>query len=228
MRKIMILFVLLAIVCLAGCKEVDTSNLIENNEQQVGENFEVNEKPNLSEDENRIKSEAFEVAKKYLEIEAATEFGTPYVLKVLGMEYDKAIEENFDDRIGSVVDTGVKYSDFKNEFLKYMTKGCFSEKYGNREDYANMDGNLHIKYSGGSGYDETILSVDLISTNGDMYEFEVQYMYEVVAIEYKIMSKMNMIMTNDGLRVDKKEGFTELEEYVWDSEKGDFIIRKEK
>lgn len=222
MKKIVILFMLLSIVCLTGCKGGNDNNSVKNKGQQVSE------KTNLTEAQKRVVNEALEVSRKYFEIDAVTESsGNFYVLELLGIEYDRAIEEKSFDKIDTLVDTGVKYDDFKTELLKYMTEEFFNEKYGNREDYANINDNLHIKYSYGVEASNEVTSVDLISENGNVYEFDVQYIEEA-GTRFKISTKMKMIMTDDGLKISGQEGYTVIEEYVWDSGKHDFVTMKER
>ena len=73
--------------------------------------------------------------------------------------------------------TEIKYDEFKNKMLNYMTEKLFSSnKAFNR--FKNINGILHISNGGASGRTYTVESVNLISTENNSFKYEFIATYE--------------------------------------------------
>lgn len=73
--------------------------------------------------------------------------------------------------------TNIKYSTFKNEMLEYMTENMFNQFIYNHIEswYKNVEGKLWVADYRAEGTDYYVEDLELISINGDIYEYFVKY-----------------------------------------------------
>ena len=135
--------------------------------------YKVNEK--MAEYIEKIYEEEFakETLQKYetlLPYQAKEVGAMPYLLAELGLDtkenLDKIIED--DENKSEYIKTNTKYTDFKNEMLKYVTEKLFDKEYSH---YIDMDGYVGIQDVAYSWIPITVLKVELTSKNENEYTF---------------------------------------------------------
>ena len=135
-----------------------------------------NNSTNASEEIKTIsESEVKEALNHYLNLSGAFQ-GSPYsvleVMKeitgknVINQEYPEAIE--FDGEY--ILPTNIKYADFKEFMLNYMTEELFNSEFGN--GYVNKNGELYCKNIGATGVEYEVKSVE--KTNGSDTKYKAQ------------------------------------------------------
>lgn len=155
--------------------EVNESNSSKNETNTVTETVE----------EKKITEETVKnVIEGYINIEkvsfADTDCGI-LCLKYIGFynSYDEMLKhrQRVDTSEFSGYKTEIKYDEFKNKMLNYMTENLFSSKeIFNR--YKNIDGILYISDSGASGWQYTVESVNLLSEESGSFKYEFSATYE--------------------------------------------------
>lgn len=132
-------------------------------------------------DTQAIEAECKTVLQKYLD---CWEVGEPKdVLVYLDLlTWQEIVNENTLITIGKIdyIKTSVKYSDFKNTALKYMTESVFEERFS---DYKNSNGFVAaVAGSKGAG-SFAINDMKLTLNENNVIQYEVNYTYEIVETE---------------------------------------------
>ena len=120
-------------------------------------------------------AQAKEVIQKYFDINARITGGPVEMLEYnCPLELNAKIDRSkyLNGTYGNVyVNTNIKYEDFINEMLKYMSVDIYNNnRYS--EKYINVDGILYAADVGASGYRAEI-EIERMNRNGDKYGYNV-------------------------------------------------------
>lgn len=116
------------------------------------------------------------------ELDKGAPDGILYLLELTeNVDYQTMTKEEIDGK--TYYKTEVKYDDFKNEMLKYITKEKFEEEYDN---YKNIDGYVGCIFGGYGLGSVTLHDMTLVSKDNETYKFNFtvrdEEMYEHVVI----------------------------------------------
>lgn len=160
-------------------------------------------------EEKKVSDEtAKNVIEGYINIETASVASTDcgiLCLKYLGF-YNSYQEigghtQRVDTSNFSGYKTEIKYEEFKNKMLNYMTENLFSSnKAFNR--FKNIDGVLHISDGGASGKTYTVESVNLLSTENNSFKYEFTATYEWADKVNKTTGTATLVEENGKIVVD--------------------------
>lgn len=141
-------------------------------------------------------SEVKEVLQNYLNIGGAYQgepYGVLYVMKtmtgknVINDEYPEAIE----DGEVSILPTNIKYSEFKEFMLNYMTEEVFNTDFA--RGYVDKDGMLYCKNYGASGLAYEVISIEKMNDSNTKYKGNL---YWYVTEEYKEKENITFEVAN--------------------------------
>ena len=90
---------------------------------------------------------------------------------VINDEYPKEIKYNGE----YVLPTNIKYSEFKEFMLNYMTEEFFNTDFSN--GYVNKDGDLYCKNFGATGVDYEVKSIEKQENSENKYKAKVKMVY---------------------------------------------------
>ena len=201
MKKVLIIIALVIVLVIAV--SFITLTIDENNTQseelqnqitnQVITENEISEKiPNIPVEEMtdaQIEALAKIKIQKYIDLEdysAELDMGAPegilYLLELTeNVDYQTMPQEEIDGE--TYYKTEVKYDDFKNEMLKYITKEKFEKEYYN---YKNINGYVGCIFGGYGIGIVTLHDMTLVSKENEIYKFNFtvrdEEMYEHVVI----------------------------------------------
>ena len=150
-------------------------------------------------DKNQENSFSDETIKKslqdYLDLVATKEGRIGRVLVKLGLLGAEEIKDTDDDTEDGYVKTNIKYSDYKNAMLNYVTESIFNDKF--LFGFKNKDGFLYYHNGGATGSE---YRVDDIRIKGDYSDS--RYIGNVVSINVdNSEEKMNVefgVTNNNG------------------------------
>ena len=107
-------------------------------------------------------SEAKELLTNYLNLSGRYQGSPSSVLELMEEMTNKDVIDNSPNVIeyngGSIVETNIKYSEFKEFMMNYMTEELFNSEFAS--GYINKDGDLYCKNIGASGVEYEVLSVE--------------------------------------------------------------------
>ena len=178
--KSIIVLLIIVIIALA----VITGVLYKQNtaETKSNENYQSSD---LNQEKNISDYEVEEILKNYLKLSGAFQ-GSPYsvleVMKeitgknVVNEEYPESIKYNGE----SIIPTNIKYSEFKEFMLNYMTEDLFKKNF--EKGYVDKDGDLYFKDIGATGIEYYIKNIEKIGESSLKYNGIVNCFYEE---EYK-------------------------------------------
>lgn len=131
-------------------------------------------------------AEIKEVLQKYLDLSGEYQ-GSPYSVlgkmkeitgkNVINDEYPEAIEYGE----GSILPTNIKYSEFKEFMLNYMTEEVFNTDFA--RGYVDKDGDLYCKNIGATGVQYEVKSIEKIENSDKKYKGKIITILEVDAKE---------------------------------------------
>ena len=150
-------------------KKINNNNLNENNQNSI------------SKTENKIsESEIKDLLNNYLNIIGLMQ-GSPYsVLEEMKKVTGKDIKPEADVEAvtidgESLLPTNIKYSEFKEFMLNYMTEELFNSDF--EKVYVNKDGELYCKNIGATGLEYEISSIEKVNESNTKYKAQINTVY---------------------------------------------------
>lgn len=165
------------------------------NDKQDDKNINVN-KNNFS------NSEVKKSLSNYLNIVGTKHGDLVLILSEIGLISE---EENYDIASSDCIEkegdlcykTNIKYSDFKNKMLNYITPDFFEKEYV--KDYKDVDGKLFVKSFEGSGDGYEVKEITKISNNKYKAQIQNHGYLELITdeIEFEIENYNGKCVIND-------------------------------
>lgn len=163
----------------------------------------IEETQNSNQEQTEISitdEKAKKVIQKYLDIYGACCGGPLEMLEynaVLDMEFNVDYNVAVTENDHQYVYTGVKFKDFKNEMLKYMTEDVYVQEFSYY--YKDKNGLLFAENVGASGMRYEILKIEYVESNGE-YRVQVNELFgdEVnqVTISFKLVESDGNIVVS--------------------------------
>lgn len=137
--------------------------------------------------------------KKYIELD---DVGIPVQwLSILGLEED-VLEKYGKDPIDKWMETDIKYKDFKNEMLKYITENMLTIRFSNAiKEEADGTISFVAVFKGGSGI-ITNVDISLIEQKADLYVYDINIERDWADSIVKHKFKANIKKENSNYLID--------------------------
>ena len=142
--------------------------------------------------------QATEIVKEYLKIKGSYQ-GSP-----IGMSILTKLNVDADDNTSNVdnyLKTNIKYVDFKNEMLKYMTEELFATFIY----YKDINGTLYVFDGGATGIEYSDVELELNNQKENTYEYNVKTLRHPPEEGERVSYKMTLKYVNDNYVVSGME-----------------------
>ena len=200
--------VVLLIVCI-GFMAWQALKIAKIEEKLTGQQTNNNEVTNIYDEKEPSKNEedktpelsvsqATKIVEEYLNIKGSY-IGSPIGMRLLtemnvSVDYNSSNEDNY-------LKTNIKYVDFKNEMLKYMTQDIFNTFIY----YKNIDGILYVFDGGGTGIRYSNVKLELNMKEKDTYEYNVKCLQAPPEQGKEVSYKITLEYVNDKYVVSNME-----------------------